>query len=402
MIQIKPIIQHKSDCPYCGTKTDPEDVLWQGIHICAVFTCPNCGANIIEDLRVGHAIFYPYKVDLKKKNFIGNGKGESWFGMPMLNSLNSPNYDKVEFTVEIFSGSKNVIILNCIDFLYGHALLKLLNAEFHLKHNREFGLVIIIPKFLRWMVPDGVSEVWTVNIPLSKGQNYYPELDRRIKQECRRFDTIYLSPAHSHLRCFDITNFTGVEKHNFNENNFRITFVWREDRPWCRGELSLAVIRRLGLIWPLLLWQNLKICIVFSLLRRKFSRVQFTVAGLGKKTNFPAWIDDKRVERFTDELEKGLCKIYSESRLVIGVHGSNMMLPSAHAGLTIDLMPVSRWSNLAQDILYHESDNRLASYKYRYLPIGTNCVLLYKISQYLMEGYSDFKRQMLDDFVPQG
>jgi len=47
------------------------------------------------------------------------------------------------------------------------------------------------------------------------------------------------------------------------------------------------------------------------------------------------------------------------------VHGSNMLLPSAHAGMTIDLMPDDRWGNFAQDISYQEDDVRMGSYRYR-------------------------------------
>ena len=50
-----------------------------------------------------------------------------------------------------------------------------------------------------------------------------------------------------------------------------------------------------------------------------------------------------------------------------------MLLPSAHAGMAIDLMPDERWSNIAQDILYHQQDfagdQRVAAFRFRYVPI---------------------------------
>lgn len=396
MIQIKPEVQHRSNCPYCGVALIPKKVLWQGIHICVVANCHHCHAEVIEDLKVGHALYMPYQVDLRKNALFGEDKAKCWLGMPLLKSLQNPKTDSdIEFKVEKFQDYKNVIILNCIDFLYGHALLRLLNAERHLKNNSAFGLVLLVPTFLRWMVPRGVAEVWTVNIPLSKAQNYFPRLDQSIQKESQRFVEIYVSHAHSHPKDFNITNFSGIDKHDFMREDFRITFIWREDRPWWSHNPSLRVARKLNYIKFMVYWQNYKICRLFSLLRKKIPEAKFTVTGLGTSTKFPKWIDDKRVEHFNESLERKICKIYSESRLIIGVHGSNMLLPSAHAGMALDLMPYDRWSNFAQDVLYQECDNRLSSYRYRYLPLNISASLLAFIVSLQIKGYSYFKKQML-------
>lgn len=396
MIQIKPEVQHQSNCPYCGVVLIPKKVLWQGIHICVVANCHHCHAEVIEDLKVGHALYVPYQVDLRKNVLFGDDKPKCWLGMPLLKSLQNPKTDSdIEFKVEKFQEYKNVIILNCIDFLYGHALLKLLNAERHLKNNSGFGLVLLIPTFLYWMIPKGVAEVWTVNIPLSKAQNYFPRLDHLIQKESERFFEIYVSRAHSQPKDFNITNFTGIDKHDFKREDFRITFIWREDRLWWSHNFSLRVARKLNYMKPLLYWQNYKICKLFSFLRNKIQNAKFTIAGLGTFTKFPKWIDDLRINQFNEDLEREACRIYAESRLVIGVHGSNMLLPSAHAGMTLDLMPYDRWSNFAQDVSYQECDNRLSSYRYRYLPLNINTGLLAFISSLQINGYSYFKKQMM-------
>ena len=68
---------------------------------------------------------------------------------------------------------------------------------------------------------------------------------------------------------------------------------------------------------------------------------------------------------------------------MIGVHGSNMLLPSAHAGMAIDLMPAERWSNMAQDILYQQKDfcgdQRVAAFRFRYMPIEVSARTLEKM-----------------------
>jgi hypothetical protein len=401
MIRIKPDIACDDSCPHCGGSLSAHRVLWQGIHTCAVSDCSNCGAGIVSDLKVGQAIFTPYQVDLAKGVLFGDEGQRYWFGTPLLNSLQHPdNHESISMSVEKISRHSKVVILNCIDFLYGHALLKLLNADAHLRENPELGLILLVPHYLRWMVPRGAAEIWTVNIPLARAQNFYPRLDQMIQAECERFDEIYVSPAHSHPRDFNISRFTGMDRHDFNREGFRVTFVWREDRPWFERRIWIRIGRRIGVVKGLLLsWQNSKVTRLFSVLRQAFPKAVFTVAGLGSTTKFPDWIDDRRVDTYDEEKERQTCRIFSESRLVIGVHGSNMLLPSAHAGMTIDLMPDDRWPNMAQDVLYQETDSRMAAYRYRYLPLGVKLSTLALIAIWQISALEWFSHAMTGKIV---
>lgn len=396
MIQIKPHIAYEKCCPHCGGNLCARRILWQGIHVCAESSCTACGSEITGDLEVGQALFTPYQIDLEKEMLFGDEGQRHWFGAPLLDSLRKPDQDQgISLEVETVSRHARVVILNCIDFLYGHALLKLLNAETHLKLQPELGLVVIVPRYLRWMVPQGVAEIWTVNIPLGQAKKFFPRLDQLVHAECERFDEIYLSPAHSHPRDFDIVRFTGVARHDFGSVPYRITFIWREDRPWIERRLWVRIGRRVGLVKEgMLSRQNAKVVRLFSELRRALPQARLTVAGLGTATAFPDWVDDQRAARFDDETERRMCRVYGESRLVIGVHGSNMLLPSAHAGMTIDLMPDDRWPNMAQDLLYQEADSRLAAYRYRYLPLGVTLRTLAAIAGKQIQHYETFNTQM--------
>ncbi|HEY9765443.1 MAG TPA: hypothetical protein V6C82_03730 [Chroococcales cyanobacterium] len=395
MIPIKPHLRYHSECPYCGAALQAERFLWQGIHSCVVARCPGCAAEIIEDLGVGQALFSPYQVDLKKDRIFGDESALDWFGLPLLRSLQHPREEGIELKVERFFSAKRVVILNCIDFLYGHSLLKLLNAGVHLEAGAA--LVVLVPSFLRWMVPEGVAEIWVVDLPLRKALSFYPELERAIEKECERFEEIHLSLAHSHPRDFDIFRFTGVRAHDFSREPFRITFVWREDRLWWRSRFTLKVLRKAGLGRFLIARQRDKVVRFFGKLRFLLPQARFTVVGISEERNivFPDWIEDCRLAIFDEKSERRACEIYAESRLVIGIHGSNMLLPSAHAGLTLDLMPEDRWSNFIQDLLYHERDPRLASFRYRCLPLETDLGLLSRIAFSQLSGYTHFRKQML-------
>jgi len=396
-IQIKPVYQYQSSCPHCGSVLKPLGTLWQGIHVCIESICTDCGAKIVDDLKIGHAVNHPFQVDLVEGVIFGkNEVSKEWLGNPLLQSLRNPQPEDVEFLVEVFKECNSVIILNCIDFLYGHCLLKLLNAQRHLEQHFEYGLVVIVPKFLRWLVPEGVAEVWTVDIPLKKGQCYYPSFNEHVHQESARFNEIYISEAYSHPSLFDITKFTGIPRYCFNQQDLKITFVWREDRLWCNF-LLFRVLRKIKKLELVLYLQNWKVRNLFERLRNKIPAAKFVITGLGKNTDFPEWIEDLRVNQFDEKIEREVCKVYSESRLVIGVHGSSMLLPSGHAGMTINLMPEERWGNFAQDILYEESDPRLAAFRYRYLPLQTTTSELAHIASDMVLGYQSFSSHMTAD-----
>jgi hypothetical protein len=399
MISIKPFIDCSSNCPYCQNKLNPQSLIWSGMHVCVESKCSVCSSETIADLPISHAINYPYIIDIKNDRFfrdksvLENKITDNWLGKNLLKSLQNPNTQKIDIQKEIFKDSKQIIVLNCIDHLYGHSLLKLLNVDSHLQNNPDFGVVVIVQKFLRWMVPEGVAEVWTVNIPLRLGQSYYPSVNEFISDEIDRFDEVYVSKAYSHPANFDITNYTKTPIHDFNAEEFRITFIWREDRLWV-NYFFFQVLKRLGLISICLLVQNWKVRRLLTAIKKKAPSAIFSVAGLGKKLSFPDWVEDLRVEKFDEISERATCKIYSQSRLIIGLHGSNMLLPSAHAGMTIDLMPDDRLGNICQDILYRKADPRLATFSYRFPPASMKIEQLATLATSMIDYYTIFSVHM--------
>jgi hypothetical protein len=397
VIEIYPHIQHQPVCPNCGGLVQAESVLWQGIHTCYKATCRDCQINLVADLPVANSMYYAYAVDTTNSILYGPDIAKEWFGKPLLESISNPDNADIQFTVERISSRRKVVIVNCIDFLYGHSLLRLFNVDRHLRENDDIGVVVVIQDFLKWMVPEGVAEIWSVGIPPSCAQRFYVNLDKRIREECIRFERIFLSKAYPHAQPEFIQNYTGIAPHGFDHDDFRITFIWRDDREW-NTTTSINVSRIGGMFKSsrqMTVSQFENLLSLFSLLRTRFPNARFTVAGLGKSRMLPDWIDDKRFDSFTVDIEKELCRIYAESRVVIGVHGSHMLLPSAHAGMTVDLMPVERWGNFAQDILYQEADSRVSTFRYRFVPIATPIDILAEMMAVQLEDYNYFKRVML-------
>ena len=99
------------------------------------------------------------------------------------------------------------------------------------------------------------------------------------------------------------------------------------------------------------------------------SDFRFTVAGLGTSYNFPDFVEDLRVAQFDDAAEIKTGKIYSESILAVGIHGSSLILPSAFAGMLVCIMPSRRWGNFSEDILFKTHNPRTESFDRRVVSI---------------------------------
>ncbi len=362
MIEIKPNIFNNFLCPECkSSKVEVKEIVFPGIHVLADCKCQICNTLFFSDFPIGHALFYP--VTFNKSSYtIYDNENIAWFAKPLLNSYIYKLNDQISIQKKIYRQTKDIILLNCIDYLYGHVLLKLFNAQEYLEKFNKLGLVIIIPKQFDWLIPEGVSEVWTVDIKLKDAQNWFVVINDFIQNELKRFSKVYLSLAFSHPEFgkIDIEKFTGIKPfniHNFTKQNPTFTFIYREDRLWTSGKLSsmISEINSQMYLFSLLkniliLFQKRKIIKTFRLLKNIFPNAVFNIVGIDTKGKYPAFINDMRKNKINISIEKLWCKIYSESHIVIGIHGSNMILPSVLSAGFIELLPMSREDNFLQDI----------------------------------------------------
>lgn len=379
MIQIKPYISTGSSC-VCGGEFSFNGLIWQGLHVSEMLKCNNCGAERINSLPVNQSFLNPltyYPETGSVYNGEGNEVKDNWFSLK-LKSISKPVTEEFNFTIEKFSEHKEVLILNTLDYVYGHSLLYLLNLQRLIASEKRGGIIVIIQPMMRWLVPEnGIAEIWTVHLGFQKFNNYYPALTEKINSELERFQTVWLSNGHPipTNENISIELFTGIKPFDFlNESkNRKITFIWREDpdRLWVRNIILLKGFKKLGFRKILMPLQYLRVISLFGYLKRKLGdKFTYSVAGLGSFGKLPSYIEDHRVTKFDEATERVLCRIYSESFIVIGVHGSSLLLPSAHAGMTLSMMPSKRWGNYAEDILYSEKDLRLAAFQKRIVPLN--------------------------------
>ena len=384
------------NCPVCSIALDTKGYYIPGMRSLAALCCRECGREFYADLPAGHGLYYPMLLD-RKTGLVSNSSGVGWFAEWLERSYRERRYEKSNLEIEVLATKSKVILINCLDKVFGHSMLKLLNAQYYIDNEPDKGVAVLIPSSLRWMVPDGVAEVWAVNQTFRNGTCWNDALAEDIQANIERFTECWLSPAfsHPHPSEYSIQRFTKVAPFPLDEWDARldvpkITFIWRSDRLWTDKRVSrtgivVRIIRKASQLFPFLKRRNLKretqaIKEFAATLKQQVPSLNFAVAGFGEPGGLPLWIEDMRSNAPDVSIEKKWCRRYADSHVVIGVCGSNMLLPSAHAGATIDLMPDNKWWNLAQDLLLRVDDQRETLFHYRLIPASVSAKSLAKIS----------------------
>lgn len=402
MIRLHPIPDTHHTCTYCHVGLEVQGWYIPGMRNLAHLFCPQCQRTYYGDLPVGHGIYYPMLLQMDS-GVVHDSLGVPWFSKWLRDSFAQRKSEPVNLKVEEVRPARKAILLNCLDALYGHCLLKLLNAQYYLDHRPDLGLIVLVPRFLRWLVPDGVASIWTVDLPLNRGTEWNDWIATEIHRRVEKLEECWISVAfsHPHPDDFDIERFSRVKPFQVDEWEKRldrptVTFIWREDRLWFseRRNCAQRIQKHLGRLTTRILshngdvkGQSQRVIALAELLKDQFAELDFAVLGLASPGGFPGWISDLRHIKPDDTVERSWCRRYASSHVVIGVHGSNMLLPSAHAGAVVELMPPKRWANVLQDFLLRSGDLRETLFRYRILPISILPDELVQTVAYLVTGH---------------
>lgn len=388
MIKYKPNIAPSFTCLHCGaTNTVVDDTQFLGMHTLAVCSCLECRKSFHHTYPLGHAGNFPIAFDKDSKKASFSEKSAVWFAEPLIAScLGGKSIDAIIKKKQFFE-TKKVIIINCLDDCYGHVLLKLLNAQRHLEKHPTLGLIVIIPKSFEWLLPKGVAEVWSVGVSMNRLNYLINGFDDFVKKELERFDEVYFSKAYTHLdhTKIDLSAFTKTERFDmsqFGELKPTITFALREDKFWLNNRLddflfkTCVKFKKIRYLKSYFIWkQNRLVNRVAKLIKNEIGEVDFIAAGLGKSGSISEIVSDRRQQKITEKQEKEWCDIYAKSHIVIGVHGSNMLIPTSLTAGFIEILPKHKIPHMTEDMLLSHS-SRYAIFLGRHLDEFTNVELI--------------------------
>lgn len=379
LVPIRPEVRSGQACPSCGSDAVTVGrVIFPGIHVMADASCDECGSEFLQDLPVGFAVDHAMAIDKRNGMLIHADTGLGWIHGPLMKGYRAPVEEEIPMERLVHRECTDVIILNTLDFLYGHVLLKLYNAGHYLKRYPRLGLVVIVPRMFQWLVPKGVAETWVVDLRLGRMQGWYSSIDRSVQSLLPRYSTVQLARGYAHpvFADIDIEAFTGVAPfpiHEFCTRPPHITFVAREDRLWFAHPLDkfmYRVLNKLGCKESLGRWyiaaQDRLIRKSIRRIRREIPDVRFTIVGLAGGGGLSDVATDLRTRRMDETVERSWVEAYAASQIVVGVHGSNMLLPTAHAAGCIEILPYDRYGNIVQDISVRRHD-RLQLFLYRFV-----------------------------------
>jgi hypothetical protein len=400
MIQLHPKPTIDYTCAKCGASNKPYDWLIPGMRNLAMVKCQSCGIEYYADLPAGHGLTYPMYL-YPDSGEVHDARGVDWFSQWLRESYLNRISKSRQFTVKELRPVQKPILLNCLDYLYGHALNKLLNSQYYIDHCHDYDLIVMIQPFLDWMVLDGTAQVWIVDLPLRKGIEWNDGLASEIKKRISQYPECMLSVAYTSLHPddFRLERFVKIapfDLSTWNDTSPVITYIWRDDRIWGdHNSMSFLQRRSSGTVHQ----QAKNVIALAESLRKEFPNIDFAVAGVGH-ANLSKEIHNLIFENPDENAERKLCERYAKSHIVIGVHGSHMHLPSALAGTVIELIGEDRYGNVIQDLFINETDVRSALVRYRMMPLTSSpeeiSALASSILQKIPRIFLNFRRPWVD------
>lgn len=341
MIDLYPVPALDAACPACGAALRAVAPLVSGMFVCADAVCPGCGRRYYAHLDIGFGAGRTALFDRAEERMVGPLAGE-WFERAMRDALRRPDPRMPAVKVERRRPVRAPILLDCVDFLYGHTLQKLFDVPRIVAENPDKDVVVLVQRAQRWLVPDGVAEIWTVDLPLRDGARSFPKLAASIVRRLARRGRGWIAGrVWSHA--VDITAFTRVAPFDLDSNAALgppvVTLIWREDRCWTYGGRALPAPADAT-------EQAMLLTHLCAALRAGLPDVDIAVAGFGRTGTMPDGVADLRVGAGGRVDEHAWLRRYAASHVVCGVHGSGMLLPSAHAGAFVELMPPDKWRHI--------------------------------------------------------
>ena len=336
-------------CSYCAKPLILNDFYfygWRNLYECR---CTKCKANFLIDMPIFSGIPYPAIYD-KKKGVINNVA--SWWGEPLEN-ISSKLLEKV-IVNDIKTNKQNnkLIIFNLLDFVFGHSFMRLERLTYYIDNQdfKEYDFLVLVPSQLRYLLSKFEDTISIVEIKasFSKYKYFYANIDKEVKKITHNYSNVFCE-----MLKYPQQEFIKLENLHLPINKWvkdikKIVIVYRKDR-------VIGVTNRAQFIF-------------YKKLISMVNKLDIEIFMIGDKdTYFFNKVNDLRVVEFdknTDILWNETCS----GAITIGVHGSNMLIPSLCSAYNLEFVSYDKLYNFGQATAFLESMNQQETIqKYRYI-----------------------------------
>ena len=380
MVEIYPeILRTESHCPRCThlEKSVPKLFFW-GVHVLGRFTCQSCQLAFLGTIPSGHTSLFPVSFSLDKKYRRFDVERSDWLALPLIDSVCSGK--KKEPTIQMYNpgSGKDLILINCLDTCFGHVFTKVWNVYLNKSSFQESSIAVLIPDRCQWLLPKEV-EIWSVKLNLEALSAEISSLDQWVKEQFKRFRKVYLHPAPVHLnhQGLDFEKILGIKPFDldfFSSTSPNITFVWRADRFWLNSRILYFIDKASrkykveNFFMPIFTWrQEQLVKRLTNSIIKKLPKASFSITGIGKTGRFASFINDQRKKSIDLQVEREWNLIFRKSHVVIGVHGSHMLIPTALSAGFIEILPRYKIDHLTEDISQAHNSSRLSHFLGRFV-----------------------------------
>lgn len=385
MIQIKPEINMHHKCPCGVAEIQPNSLHLTGMHTMCKISCKHCSMEYFLEVPINAGAFYPGILDAQTGIRVDELPFDNWYLRSLKDAYKNKKNVEFDFNIEKnreFDPNKKVALLHCLDITYGHALFELFNAQYYLERG-DVDLVIIVQRNLRWLVPDGAAEVWVLDLPFSRANDWNEWLANRVQLELNRLpEQVFMCRTfvQADSSDYDIERFSKVMPFPFDEWDERlekptVTIIWRNDRFWRRvlpKWLDNRILRKIApkTIEKIRHMAQLNWLLKFAeALHLAIPKLDLAISGMdSRKLKIPAWIKDFRFPIHEDDTARHQCLRFAESHLVMGCNGSSLILPGCHAGSVLNIVPGDQWSVSAGSFAFRKTDFGDTHYRYTMVP----------------------------------
>jgi hypothetical protein len=369
MLDLLPVPNDRFDCP-CGQA----ELINEGFHLPGMMPlvrarCPKCGRRFLAHLHIGFGHNGDFLLDED------SGEAQStvqatWYrdfvAGAMLPIEGEPHAVQ---RIRRRDPGEDVLLLNCLDPIYGHCLHRLFSLDAYRQRGFEGGVVAILPRFLAWLAPDDIDEIWVVDAPLRECNRANATIAQMTDELAGGLRRLRYADMYYHHEV-DVSRYTHVAPFAVSGHESvsppKLTLNWREDRCWTIHGKAVEPAVAVG-------QQHRLFCLLLETLREHAPDLDAAVTGYGRSGDFPAWVQDLRLLEHDTEMERRWTQRYAQSHLSFGMHGSNMILPAALSLGAIELVETRFWPHI---LVTWEWVNRMSASdalaRYRQIPASAS------------------------------